>query len=109
MGTPRPVCQAGFAKNTLKPPLPAAGDPVVLSFHTVSGMYDKTDSSVELFVVFQYVPILAVSVVPPIPVTSGTLAGASTARPVIADVPAAQSAPPESPAAFTQVMPCAFA
>ncbi len=52
-----------------------------------------------------------VNVLPPIPVTSGMLAGASTAGPwvaVVADA-ASQSPAPESPDAAVMVCPCALA
>src|ERR1035441_4259733 len=109
-GTPRPVCQVGWANTVLAPPPPAAGLPVVLSFQTVSGMYEMAEPRLALLAAFQYWAEPSRKVVPPTPVTSGTSAGESTASPApLLEVPDRQSAPPESPAAFTQVMPCAFA
>src|SRR5450755_2394807 len=67
-------------------------------------------------VVLGAVPVRApaaspVNSVPPIPVTSGTLAGASTAGPCVAAVAveASQSPAPESPAAAVMVCPCELA
>src|ERR1039457_2323095 len=109
-GTPRPVCHAGLGKTVLAPPPPAAGLPSVLSFQTISGMYEMAEPPLALLVAFQYWAEPSRKVVPPTPVTSGTSAGESTASPgPLLDVPDRQSAPPESPAAFIQVMPCAFA
>src|ERR1039457_11555 len=109
-GTPRPVCHAGLGKTVLAPPPPAAGLPGVLSFQTVSGMYEMAEPPLALLAAFQYWAEPSRKVVPPTPVTSGTSAGESTASPApLLEVPGRQSAPPESPAAFTQVMPCAFA
>src|ERR1035437_1246976 len=109
-GTPRPVCQVGWAKTVLAPPPPAAGLPGVLSFQTVSGMYEMAEPPLALFAAFQYWAEPSREVVPPTPGTSGVSAGESTASPApLLEVPDRQSAPPESPVAFTQVMPCAFA
>src|ERR1019366_3136201 len=109
-GTPRPVCHGGLGKTVLAPPPPAPGLPGVLSFHTISGMYEMADPPLALLVAFQYWPEPSLRVVPPMPVTSGMSAGESTARPApLLEVPDRQSAPPESPVAFTQVMPSAFA
>ena len=54
----------------------------------------------------QYVPVPSLNSVPPTPVTSGIAAGTSTARPGF--VESLQSAPPASPEAASQVIPCAF-
>ena len=53
-GTPRPVCHAGWPKTVLAPPPPAAGLPDVLSFHTLSGMYEVAEPPLALLVAFQY-------------------------------------------------------
>src|ERR1022692_269713 len=110
-GTPRPVCHGGLGKTVLAPPPPAAG-PMAgeLSFQTISGMYETAEPPLALLVSFQYWPEPSLRVVPPMPVTSGISAGESTASPAsLVELPPRQSAPPESPAAFTQVMPSAFA
>src|ERR1035441_651351 len=80
-GTPRPVCHGGLEKTVLAPPPPAAGLPGVLSFHTVSGMYEMAEPPLALLVVFQYWPEPSLRVVPPIPVTSGISAGEGNPRP----------------------------
>ena len=73
-------------------------------------MYEVAEPPLALLVGFQYWPEPSRNVVPPTPVTSGMSAGESTASPApLVDVPETQSAPPESPDAFTQVMPWAFA
>src|ERR1035437_4514374 len=109
-GTPRPVCHVGWAKTVLAPPPPAPGLPGVLSFQTVSGMYEMAEPPLALLAGFQYWAEPSRKVVQPMPVTSGMSAGDATANPApLLEVPDKQSAPPESPDAFTQVMPCAFA
>jgi len=71
----------GWAKTVLAPPPPAAGLPGVLSFQTVSGMCEMAEPPLALLVGFQYWPEPSLKVVPPMPVTSGTSAGESTASP----------------------------
>src|ERR1017187_9804198 len=81
----------------------------MLSFQTVSGMYEMAEPPCALLVSFQYWPEPWSKAVPPTPVTSGMSAGESTASlaPLLEEIPR-QSAPPESPAEFTQVMPSVF-
>src|ERR1019366_10377813 len=82
----------------------------MLSFQTVSGMYEMAEPPLALLVAFQYGPGPSWKAVPPTPVTSGMSAGVSTASPAtLLEEVRRQSAPPASPAAFTQVMPNAFA
>src|ERR1039457_7049131 len=82
-GTPKPVCHGGLGKPVRAPPPPAAGLPGELSFQTISGMYEMAEPPLALLVSFQYWPEPSLSVVPPMPVTSGMSAGESTASPVL--------------------------
>src|SRR5581483_10882821 len=121
-GTPVPDCQLGFANIVLAPPPPALNPLVLLSFQAASGIYDKA-VPVELVepqvpsqkVVAPAQPLVIVAApsplnwLPPTPVTSGMLAGTSTARPWVAEVPVSQSAAPVSPEGPLMVCPCALA
>src|SRR5262249_47765192 len=85
-GPPAPPCPEGWGKRRLGPPPPAERSPE-LSFHTRSGMYESAEPLLALLAAAQYAPPCSLNSVPPIAVTSGIEAGASTEKPFCAMLP----------------------
>jgi hypothetical protein len=89
------------------PPVAESEHLSAVSFHAISGMYERAEALLEPFDAFQKELALPPSLnsVPPTAVTSGTLAGKMTAGPLMACEPLSQPAAPASPDDATQVIP----